>query len=423
MIMKGHVPVRLPRLGVMSVVALAAIALPAWAQRPTDAAQGRQQPATTVISTRPEVPVEVTPESPQGRTVIVSRPTLATTIQSRTTPQARIAVRSEQLPEDAQKLFDKYSEQEAQVRKEAEAKLQEQKAALVKELQALQDSYTKAGKLDEAVAIRNRIRQLQSAPSFEVMSWTAAPRTWVTTAEPRRGYALTTRPSTANPPVAYVTRDGRNMSYRFANFVAADTGTLEGLRGHAGETFTIPVVGNLGGQVWGTGTYTDDSSVSTAAVHAGLVENGKLGFVRVTILPGRDKYDGSDSHGVSSQSWASHGGSFKLERESSASPVLHLTTPDGMNLWSLAMLRGQSNVSLLVEVVGTNDGVWGTDVYSDDSSIGAAAVHAGILKVGEKGVVKVTLLGAKDSFQGSSRNGITSESFGPWPGSFRIEKK
>lgn len=391
MIMKGHIPVRLPRIGVASVIALGAIALPAWAQRPFDAAQGRPQTATTVTTTAPVVTsvpvvaVEIAPEPMQDRRVAVRRPSIATTVQQ--APVSRVMPQRMQLPDEAQKIFDKYAGQEAQVRKELEAKLQEQKAALIKELQALQDSYTKAGKLDEAVAIRDRIRQVQAAP-VGVTSWMF----------------------------------GRDFTRRLAN-VNAGVGTLEELRGRNGETFTIPVVGSTSGSVWGTGTFSDDSSVSTAAVHAGLVENGKLGFVRVTILPGRDKYDGSVSYGVTSQSWSSHGGSFKLDRESNSSPVLQMTTPDGARLWSLPMLRGQTNTSLLVEVVGTNDTVWGTDTYTDDSSIGGAAVHAGILKVGEKGVVKITLLGGKDSYQGSSRNGVTSESFNAWPGSFKIERK
>ena len=426
MIMKGQIPVRLPRIGVISVIALGALALPAWAQRPTTVATttGTQQTATTASTTRPEVPIEVVPEPSQGRTVVVSRPSVATTVQGRGTPQVRVLQRAP-LPEDAQKVFDKYSEQEAQVRKEMEAKLQDQRAALVKELQTLQDSYTKAGKLDEAVAIRDRIRQLQATPAGVTTLWTVPMLRERFSATPAPGYAWTTPPNVANTPLRSFTRDGHTFTFRndAPAFFFGGGDTVEGLRGHVGESFTIPVIGNTSGPLWGTGTFTDDSSISTAAVHAGLVENGKLGFVRVTILPGREKYDGSASHGVTSQSWSSHGGSFKVDRETSKSPVLQLMTPDGQRLWSLPMFRGQNNVSLQVEVVGTNEGVWGTDVYTDDSSIGGAAVHAGILKVGEKGVVKITILGGRDSYQGSSRNGVKSESFAAWPGSFKIEKK
>ena len=41
-------------------------------------------------------------------------------------------------------------------------------------------------------------------------------------------------------------------------------------------------------------------------------------------------------------------------------------------------------MTLVCEVTGSSQGtVWGTDLYTDDSSIPAAAVHAGVLKDGE----------------------------------------
>jgi hypothetical protein len=67
-------------------------------------------------------------------------------------------------------------------------------------------------------------------------------------------------------------------------------------------------------------------------------------------------------------------------------------------------------------------GVWGTDIYSADSSLALAAVHAGVLKPGESGVVKVTILGPQPAFVGSARNGVTSMGYGAWPGSFKVSK-
>jgi hypothetical protein len=66
--------------------------------------------------------------------------------------------------------------------------------------------------------------------------------------------------------------------------------------------------------------------------------------------------------------------------------------------------------------------VWGTDIYSDDSSVAAAAVHAGLLRSGEKGLVRVILMPGQASYSGSERHGVKSESFGQWPGSFKLEK-
>ena len=44
--------------------------------------------------------------------------------------------------------------------------------------------------------------------------------------------------------------------------------------------------------------------------------------------------------------------------------------------------------------------MWGTDVYTADASLAAAAVHAGVLKVGQTGIVKVTTIPQQPSFEG-----------------------
>jgi hypothetical protein len=66
---------------------------------------------------------------------------------------------------------------------------------------------------------------------------------------------------------------------------------------------------------------------------------------------------------------------------------------------------------------------WGTEVYSGDSSLSAACVHAGVLRPGERGTVKVTVLDKPHhSFQGSSRNGVTTWPWqGAWP-AFRVSR-
>lgn len=64
--------------------------------------------------------------------------------------------------------------------------------------------------------------------------------------------------------------------------------------------------------------------------------------------------------------------------------------------------------------------VWGSDIYTLDSSLAMAAVHAGVLKNGETGIVTVAILGPQNSFAASTRNGITSSSWGPFPGAFKF---
>src|SRR5262245_31963446 len=65
--------------------------------------------------------------------------------------------------------------------------------------------------------------------------------------------------------------------------------------------------------------------------------------------------------------------------------------------------------------------VWGTDVYTSDSHLPTACVHAGVLKAGESGVVKVLIVDPPGSFSSSTRNGVTSSSYGTWGGAYRVE--
>jgi hypothetical protein len=66
--------------------------------------------------------------------------------------------------------------------------------------------------------------------------------------------------------------------------------------------------------------------------------------------------------------------------------------------------------------------LWGTDVYTTDSTLGMAAVHAGLLQVGETGVIKVTIVQSPMLFVGSTRNGVTSQPYQQFPAAYRISK-
>lgn len=66
--------------------------------------------------------------------------------------------------------------------------------------------------------------------------------------------------------------------------------------------------------------------------------------------------------------------------------------------------------------------VWGTDMYTLDSTLALAAVHAGILKPGQVGNVKVEILGPQNAFTGSVRNGVSSMGYGAYPGAYKFVK-
>lgn len=65
--------------------------------------------------------------------------------------------------------------------------------------------------------------------------------------------------------------------------------------------------------------------------------------------------------------------------------------------------------------------IWGTDIYTNDSGICTAAAHAGVITLAEGGPISVIREPGRDEYPASTRNGITSESWGSWGGSFRIE--
>jgi hypothetical protein len=80
--------------------------------------------------------------------------------------------------------------------------------------------------------------------------------------------------------------------------------------------------------------------------------------------------------------------------------------------------------SYVFRVTGANAGsLWGTELYTLDSSLAAAAVHMGVLRVGQTGNVRVTILGPSVGFVGSTRNGLTSSNYANYPGAFRIHPK
>src|SRR5262249_1980582 len=75
------------------------------------------------------------------------------------------------LPHDAQAIVSSLQSEAAAVMRKADEQLAAKREQAIARLQALQDQYTRAAKLDEAVAIRDQIRSLQM---------TATPSAYVT---------------------------------------------------------------------------------------------------------------------------------------------------------------------------------------------------------------------------------------------------
>lgn len=61
---------------------------------------------------------------------------------------------------------------------------------------------------------------------------------------------------------------------------------------------------------------------------------------------------------------------------------------------------------------------WGTDLYTYDSKICTAAVHAGVIGAAEGGQVTIEMRAGADAYVGSARNGVTSSDFGAFDASY-----
>jgi hypothetical protein len=74
-------------------------------------------------------------------------------------------------------------------------------------------------------------------------------------------------------------------------------------------------------------------------------------------------------------------------------------------------------------VTGVTEGqLWGTDIYSGDSTIGAAAVHAGLLKPGATDILRVTVVTPPEKFPGTVRNGVTSTEYGRYQYAWKLSR-
>jgi hypothetical protein len=66
--------------------------------------------------------------------------------------------------------------------------------------------------------------------------------------------------------------------------------------------------------------------------------------------------------------------------------------------------------------------VWGTDIYTQDSSICRAAVHAGVITTAGGSVTAKAAAGCK-SYKGGVRGGVESSDWGEYDTSFYFPSK
>ncbi len=192
-------------------------------------------------------------------------------------------------------------------------------------------------------------------------------------------------------------------------------------RGQNGSQFTAdcPAYGTVR-SIYGTDVYTDDSSICTAAVHVGRISLGDGGTVTFEIRPDAGSYAASTRNRVTSSEYGAWVGSFAIVGASPNTPVVG-TGASGWNT-NAATFRNWPGTQYRYNCPanGVPGAVWGTNVYTDDSSVCTAAVHGGLISLKSGGKVTIKMRDGQASYRSSTRNKVKSQAYGAWPASFIV---
>ena len=197
------------------------------------------------------------------------------------------------------------------------------------------------------------------------------------------------------------------------------------LKGADGQTFTLECApGGTASAVWGSDIYTADSSICTAAVHSGLITSEQGGTITIELRPGRSIYGTSERNGVTTNPYGTYPRSFVF-KTSNIETLVREADEQTPVLWntSATIASGENGKSYKFKCLAHDrEGtVWGTDIYTLDSSICTAAVHAGKLRMQSGGSVEIEVRPGESSYKGSTRNGIKTNDFGPYARSFIVK--
>ncbi|MFT5994298.1 MAG: hypothetical protein ACI82G_003310 [Bradymonadia bacterium] len=166
--------------------------------------------------------------------------------------------------------------------------------------------------------------------------------------------------------------------------------------------------------IWGTDNYSDDSSVCTAAVHAGKLRAGEAGTVTIVIAAGADEYIASSRNGVQSSSWGAWQRGFTF---AGGAIALDCYT----NAQSIGGEVGTNATVICPAGCATGGTVWGVATYSDDSAVCRAALHAGVI-TNAGGTALVHITAGLPAYSSSTANGVTTAEWGSWSRSFTVSQ-
>jgi len=95
-------------------------------------------------------------------------------------------------------------------------------------------------------------------------------------------------------------------------------GTLVDYSDKVDESYIFRVTAKAGGDVWGAGPYSTDSDLAAVAVHAGILDEGASGKVKITIIKAPESFKSTKSHGVETYERTESSPAFTIKAVSEA---------------------------------------------------------------------------------------------------------
>lgn len=173
--------------------------------------------------------------------------------------------------------------------------------------------------------------------------------------------------------------------------------------------------------IYGTDTYTTDSPICVAALHLGLFKRAAGGNVKFRIKGSQSLFIGSLRNDIQSSFYGSYPHTYVFLDLGTGQELITNTVPTipwSQTASPLYTLIDSQFTFFCPAAPGESRSIWGTSVYTYDSSICMAAVHAGRITKNQGGVVVIQIKPGATAYVGSTQNGVTSQSYGSWGGSY-----
>ena len=166
----------------------------------------------------------------------------------------------------------------------------------------------------------------------------------------------------------------------------------------------------VGAAACGSSTETTATTTTQASASSGSTDTSAPGTTKPKTsgtTPGTSKTNGTTPNGTALDIPNS-----EIEADDEAVDVT----------WLLNAQEFRGKDGMYVAYDCTPDGaastVWGDVVYTDDSSVCTAAVHAGLIDFADGGRVVIEIQASLEAYDGSTANGVTTLDYASWPGSF-----